>query len=348
MTDTEKHLAAATDAAAYSELKDAHNRVLRLLDKKNKSNEELVGAIYRAAKDAAAGLRVPALPTPKVDKRKKDPEILVCVLADWQLGKTTPTYNSEIAAQRIKLYAEKVLHLLELQRSHHPVREARIYLLGDLIEGELIFPGQEHRIDASLYSQIFNGAEILAGLVRTIASAVEKVKVVAVIGNHGALGGPVRKSYHPETNGDAMLYNVARMLVKDEKRVEWAETFVANERAWYATDYLFGKKTFLWHGDQIKGGAFGYPWYGLGKKLLGYATSIEPGIEYSFAGHFHVPVRVQLNNITHWGAGSPESSNTWAAELLASGGQDPSQWALFVASEGVSAEYLVRLGSGRP
>ena len=54
MTDIEKHLAAATDAAAYSELKDAHNRVLRLLDKKNKSNEELVGAIYRAANDAAA------------------------------------------------------------------------------------------------------------------------------------------------------------------------------------------------------------------------------------------------------------------------------------------------------
>lgn len=329
-------------AQELTDLKAAHVRTLRALEKANASRDELVDAVYRAAKDAAAGMHIRPVPTPRIDKRKADPEVAICILADWQLGKITPAYSSEIAAQRIALYAEKALRLIELQRTHHPVKEARIYLLGDLVEGEEIFPGQSHRIDASLYAQLFNGAEILAGVVRRIASSVEKVRVVGVIGNHGAIGGPVRRSYHPESNADAMLMNVARMLVRDE-RVEWPEVLVSGERAWYAIDEIYGKRWFLFHGDQIKGGAFGFPWYGFGKKLLGWATSVEPFV-YSASGHFHVPVRFQMNAITHWGAGSPESANTFAQEYLASGGQEPSQWLLFQGKEGVTAEYLVRLG----
>jgi hypothetical protein len=142
------------------------------------------------------------------------------------------------------------------------------------------------------------------------------------------MGGPIRRSYHPETNFDAMLYNVARMQVENESRVEWPETFVAGERAWYATDEVLGKRWFLFHGDQVKSASFGIPWYGFNKRLLGWATSVAP-FDYSASGHWHVPVRMQVNGITHWGAGSTESSNTFAQEWLASGGQRPSQWLLF-------------------
>jgi hypothetical protein len=254
----------------------------------------------------------------------------------------TPDYNSDVAAERVARYADKVVKLIELQRSHHPVEEARIYLLGDLLEGEEIFPGQAHRIDASLYSQLFGTAEVLANMVRRIAATVPRVKVVGAIGNHGAMGGPIRRSYHPETNFDAMLYNVARMLLRQESRVDWPETFVAGERAWYATDDVLGKRWFLFHGDQVKSASFGIPWYGYSKRLLGWATSVVP-FDYSASGHWHVPVRMQVNGITHWGAGSTESSNTFAQEWLASGGQRPSQWLLFAGTDGVTSEYCVYL-----
>jgi hypothetical protein len=325
-----------------AELRDALARSLRELDKAKASRAELVDAVYRAAKDAAASMRLPAVPKPPKDRRKDSPEVAICLLADWQLGKTTPEYDSETAVRRVEQYAEKVVRLIELQRTHHPVNEARIYLLGDLLEGEEIFPGQAHRIDASLYQQVFRGAEALAGVVRTVAAAVPNVTVKGAIGNHGAIGGPVRKAYHPESNADAMLYNVARMLVARDKRVDWPETFVAGERAWYATDEVMGHRWFLFHGDQIKGGAFGFPWYGFGKKLLGWATSVAP-FTFSASGHFHVPVRFQMNAITHWGAGSTESANTFAQEYLASGGQKPSQWLLFQNADGITAEYLVTL-----
>jgi len=331
--------------AAEDETRAALRKALLALDKAKASKAELVAAVYQAARDAAATMTVPSVPHRGKQGAKRntdtDAEAAILLMADWQFGKKTPTYSTEVATARLRAYADKVRRLIDYQRKHHPVSEARIYLLGDLLEGELIFPGQAHRIDASLYRQLFDGAGLLAEVVSSVASDVDSVKVVGVIGNHGSIGGQSRRDMHPESNADAMLYNIARLSVKDP-RVDWRETLVSEERAWFAIDEVYGKRWLLWHSDQIKGSAFGYPWYGLGKKLLGYATSVAP-FDYSVAGHWHVPVRVTLNAITHWGSGSPESGNTYAQEFLASGSQQPSQWLIFQGANGPTAEYLVRL-----
>lgn len=327
--------------AAEDETKAALRKALIALDKAKASRSELVAAVYQAAKDAACAATVSAVPAPPRDKRKADPEVAVCLLADWQYGKLTPTYSTEVAAARLRKYTAKVQRLIELQRTHHPVTEARILLMGDLLEGELIFPGQAHRIDASLYRQLFDGAALLAEVVRGIAAVVPKVRVVGCIGNHGAIGGKGRREMHPESNADAMLYNVARLSCTDP-RIDWQETIVTDERAWYATEEVMGRKWLIFHGDQIKGGSFGIPWYGFGKKLLGYYSAVEP-FDYSASGHWHQAVRMTANAITHWGAGSTESGNTYAQEYLASGAQQPSQWLIFQGEHGTTAEYLVRL-----
>jgi len=331
--------AAKTLDEATAELRRTNNKLMRLLEKSKASREEMVQAVYAAAKDAASSIVIPPVPAPK-ERRKGNAEAAVLMLADWQMGKTTPEYDSDIGAKRVRRYAEKVVKLIELHRQSRPVTEAHVFLLGDLLEGEEIFPGQTHRIDASLYVQLFSTAQLLAEVVRTIAASVPRVIVKGAIGNHGALGGPIRRSYHPETNADAMLYNIARLALKDEPRVEWEETLVAGERAWFATDDVLGKRWFLFHGDQVKSASFGIPWYGFNKRLLGWATSVS-AFDYSASGHWHVPVRMNVNGITHWGAGSTESANTFAQEWLASGGQRPSQWLLFAGADGVTAEYCV-------
>lgn len=318
--------------------KQALRKALRDLDRAKVAKDELVQAVYQAAKDAAQAVTIP--PKPPKDSRKADPEVAIALCADWQLGKVTPSYSSDIAAERIRRYGQKVVRLIEYQRAHHPVREARVYLLGDLLEGELIFGGQAHRIDASLYTQLFDGAALLAELVATIASAVERVRVVGVIGNHGALGGMARKEYHPESNADAILYNIARLSTHDP-RIDWQETFVKNERAWVATDEVMGKHWLLAHMDQIKGG-MGYPWYGLGKALQGWYTTLG-AFDFAAGGHWHQAVKVPVNTITYFGAGSTESANTYAQEYLKSGGQAASQTLLFQGANGITAEYQVRL-----
>ena len=322
------------------ELKAAHGRALRALAKREQATGELVEAVFQAARDAALGMNIPKVAAPKPDKRKGEPEHAILLVSDWQWGKITPTYNSEIAAVRVKELGEKVKRLVDIQRTEHPVRELHIYLLGDLVEGEDIFPGQAHLIDSGLYSQMFGAAEALARLVREMLGHFEKVKVVGVIGNHGRLG---RKgTFRPESNADAMMYRIARMAVGEEKRLDWPETFTQGERHWYAVDNVLGKRWFLFHGDQVGGGFAGFPWYGFGKKLSGWRASVAE-FDYSVGAHFHTPTRMYLNGLTHWNGGSIESTNTFAQEQLAAAGE-PCKWLLVQTEKGVTAEYLVRLG----
>lgn len=330
----------AAEAQEDSNLRDALVRALRQLDDAKASRAELVDAVYRAAKDAASTMRVPPVKAPAAAKGKGSPETAILTLADWQVGKRTPSYDSDIAAQRVRLYADLATRLIVENRA--PVDEARIYLLGDLLEGELIFGGQAHRIDASLYRQVFLVAELLAEVVRKVAAVVPKVRVVGVIGNHGELGGLARKEYHPESNADAIAYNVARQHLVNAANVEWVETIATDERAWYATDEVRGRTWFLFHGNQVKSASFGLPFYGFQKRLLGWATSVAP-FEYAVSGHWHQASRLVFNTVTHWGAGSTESGNTFAQEWLASGGQSPSQWLLFQGHRGMAAEHLLRL-----
>jgi hypothetical protein len=330
----------AREEQRTEDVRQALDRTLRQLEKAKASREELVDAVYRAAKDAAQTLVVrPVKPPPA--KGKGRPETAVMIVADWQLGKVTPEYSSEIAATRVRAYAERTAKLI--RRQSVPIEEAVILVAGDLVEGELIFPGQSHRIDASLFRQTFEVGQLLAELVRSTLTVVPSVRVASVIGNHGAIGGPVRRESHPETNADAMAYEVARLLLRDEPRVTWPQPLTRGERHWHEIVEVRGRRWLVWHGDQIKGsGGFGYPWYGLGKRLLGWQTSLG-GFEYSAAGHWHQPVRVTVNTVTHWGAGSTESANTFAQEWLASGGQEPSQWLIFQGDDGITSEWLVRV-----
>ena len=333
------------EADVLEELRRANAELSRQLLKQRIGKQELVDAVYRAAKDASSGLSIKPVPAPPREPRKRESETAIAVLSDWQLAKITASYSSDICEQRIHKYADKVVKLAGIQRADHPVREIHVNLLGDLVEGEMIFPGQSHLIDASLYRQVVvDGPRILTDFLRRMASEFERVTVTGVIGNHGALGGRARREYHPETNADAMLMEISRLLTADEKRIIWAPNSTARERHWYAVDTVGDFGFLLFHGDQVKGGFAGFPWYGFAKKVQGWRMgAVKEPFHYALSGHFHTPVRMQVGPIILWGNGSTESDNTYAAEMLAAQGQ-PSQWLLFCNQRrGVSAEYCVWL-----
>lgn len=329
---------------ALNDVKTTNARLLRQLAEAKVAKEELVAAVYNAAKDGIDSLVLPPIKAPKADSRKKGEEVAVAVLSDWQLAKLTPDYNSDVCEERIELYGEKVLKLTDIQRSDHPVKELRVWLLGDIIEGELIFPGQQYLIDGSLYRQVtVDGPRILGNFLRKMAGAFEKVHVTAVIGNHGALGGRARRDYSPETNGDRMLYRIVQQILANEQRVTWTIPDGGGERNWYAVDDIGGYKTLLFHGDQVRGQS-GLPWYGFHKKVLGWKVGAIPeGFDDAFCGHYHQPTRMTLNTVTVRVNGSTESYNTYAQEQLAAVGF-PSQTLMFVnPGKGVTSEYTIWL-----
>jgi len=339
----------AEEERKVEELKATITRLHKQLDKERDKTANLEAAVVNAVKDAIADIDIPKIDKPNKDTRKKGEEVAVAVLSDWQLGKITKSYNSEIAGGRVVEFAEKVVELTNIQRASHPVRKVHVWALGDLIEGTDIFAGQQWLIDSGLYRQIFkNGATMLANFLRVMLANFDEVHFVGVIGNHGRLGR--FGQHHHEDNGDRFLYETVRLILQDEKRITWDIPEGSDgDRAWFAVDRIGNYSSLLIHGDQIRG-SLGIPFYGVRKKVLGWKAAAMDGQMPDFKdvafGHWHQLYQQEFNGITVRCSGSTESSNHYALENLAAQGK-PTQRLMFVHPEKgwTTVEYpAVRLG----
>lgn len=331
-----------------TELKISYTKLLQEYEKIKTKESHLADAVFRAVKDGLSDYKHVPIPKPPTDRRKGTEEVAVAVIADWQLAKVTPDYNTEVCERRIDQYADKIIHLTEIQRQDHPVRELRIWALGDIVEGELIFPGQSFLVDGGLYRQItVDGPRIMKNFITKMLANFEKVTFVGVIGNHGSIGGRARRDHDPETNADRMLYRIVELMFDGEKRISFNIPDGRGERHWYAIDSIGKYKSLLIHGDQF--GSLS-SFYSFQKKVYGWKIG---GIERKdndgnlidefndvYFGHFHTPTKMTFNTVQCRISGSPESTNTYAIEVLGAVGQ-ASQPLMFVHPEKgiVTAEY---------
>jgi hypothetical protein len=322
----------------------SENRRLAKLAEKNKNvKEEAILAVYEAAYDAFSGFELPPVKAKGIASGKRGaPETAVAVLGDWQLGKITPTYNSDVLAQRMDQYAEKLIEITEIQRTHHSVDNLHVWLLGDIVEGEEIFPGQSHLIDSGLYRQVgINGPEILGNFLRTALENFKHVHVTGVIGNHGAVGGRARKQHDPETNMDRLLYKIVELIFKDEPRITFNIPDGKGERNFYAVDTIGNYSTMLIHGDQMPAPSATYGYY---KKVMGWKDGAIPEhFDDVFMGHYHQQAKMTIGSSILRISGSPESNNTYAQEYFSAMSR-PCQHLMFVHPEnGVTSEYSIWL-----
>jgi len=339
------------DASEYDELakvKSQRDRLGRRLEEVKHKRADYIEAVVEATREAVEDIVIAPVEvwnpnrTYAADKRE---EVAVALLSDLQTGKITPDYNTEVCRERVMRYAKKIVAITEIQRMHHPVNRVVVPLLGDIVEGVDIFPGQQWLIDSTLYRQVFNSTpSILVDFLRYLAAHFETVTVEAVQGNHGRIG---RKGqYGPEDNADKMVYRVVEMLLANEPRVTFNVADPEGERAWYKIMEIGNYKAMLIHGDQIKG-SNGFPWYGLGKKVHGWASGAlgrDVTFDDLYMGHYHQAAAVPLNQRTVWANGAIESYNTFAAETLAAQ-SEPCQWLLFIdpLKGRVTGSYIVQL-----
>jgi|TARA_Y100000114_G_scaffold31946_1_gene27510 hypothetical protein len=348
---TDKQLASLIAEAESDKIKDLKNtneRLLRQIDKLKDKKADLIEAVYQGARDGMSTLTLPKISKTTIpNKKTKDTEICVPLLSDIQLAKRTPDYDSKIAEKRVIEYANRIVKLTKIQRQSHNVNKCVVLALGDIVEGELIFPGQSHLIDSSLYRQVtVDGPRILYAFFTTLLQEFDEVECYWVIGNHGALGGRSRRDYNPETNADRMLGKILDTMFANEKRIKFHIPEGVDQHWYTVADLGVKAKFFCFHGDNIRG-SMGLPFYGYNKKILGWKALASQGLMENFThavcGHYHTPTSLYINDVRVWVNGSTESYNSYAQEQLASMGR-PSQFCLFVKpSKGVTAEYLVNL-----
>ena len=159
-------------------LRTSNRQLARQLSQQRHRVDELVYAVESAVENAINSIVIPKVPKPHQNSRLRkldsgDEEKAIILVSDLQLGKVTPSYSSEICEQRMHIYADKIESIVNIQRADHPIKELRIYALGDLVEGEMIFATQAYQIDAGLYEQVMiDGPRILCDFVckrRTVA-----------------------------------------------------------------------------------------------------------------------------------------------------------------------------------
>lgn len=326
-------------------LRSENKRLAKLVHKNKSSQKENYIGAYQAAFDTFSGFEFPKIKQPNLKSHKgKTPEVAVAVFADWQLGKVTPDYNSDVLEKRIEIYTEKLLEITEIQRMDHNVDELRVWLLGDIVEGEEIFAGQSHLIDSGLYRQVgVNGPRILSKFFATALENFKKVQVTGIIGNHGAVGGKARKSHDPETNMDRLLYKIMELMFDKEERISFNIPDGKGERNWYAVDNVGNYSCLLIHGDQLPAPT---SYYGYFKKIMGWKDGAIPEhFDDVFMGHYHQQFKMTIGSTILRLSGSPESYNTYAQEFFSSMSR-PCQHLMYIHPEhGVTSEYSIWLDS---
>ena len=222
LADDLENLKKETDPQ-IAELRKALLNTQKELAKAKQKTDELVDATFKGAYEAmlAMGGVNPVTP-PAPDKRKAKAEVALVHSTDWQGSKVTTSYNSKVMRERVMKFAEKIVHLTEIQRAHHPVKECVVMFGGDMVEGLFNYPAQLWQIDNSLFGQFVTVSKLEVDFVRYLLANFEKVTVVATSGNHGRIGSK-RDEVPREDNIDRMTYEMSRQLLANEKNLTWED-----------------------------------------------------------------------------------------------------------------------------
>lgn len=189
--------------------KDAYNRIAAAISKMRREFE-------------------PVNPQDWGQKQQFD-ETEVVVLSDLHFGKKVViegqvTFDKTIAEQRFKAIMSGMRHLNESYiRPNHSIDELVILLLGDCVDGELIYEGQVYDQDLPLLDQlIFSSQLIKQELINPASQMFGTVRIVAVPGNHGEIRNE-RKEHmmHPRTNFDTILAVMLQIGCQDLKNVSF-------------------------------------------------------------------------------------------------------------------------------
>ena len=326
----------------HAELQATLRRTQRQLAEAKRRSADLVAAIYEGARDAALIVGKPApVKAPAKDRRRGHPEEALVHFSDWQLGKRTESYDTDVCIERVRYVVDKVRRITDLQRKDHPIPRVTVMFGGDHIEGNNIFPGQAYEVDSTSYAQLMAASSLMAEVVLSLLEDFDHVTVKTVPGNHGRLG---RRGEMPRhDNMDNIAYAIARSHLANQKRLTWDENL-----RWWDHVQIGNYKAILVHGDQVRGwGGGSTPINGLVKKATSWAAGGGPKVEWSdiYIGHYHqnivatLPSGGQLRMVP-----STESDSEYAAEQMAAAGR-PGQRLLFVHPEKaiVTGEYMVWL-----
>lgn len=324
----EEAVAERSPDEVIAELRASNQRLYKQKMAALEKRDELIDAVYRGAYDAFTLSPKHLVPAPKRDTRPKSDQVALWHTTDWQMAKVTESYDSDVCRARVGRYIDMCEQLTEVERADHPVRHGVVLMTGDMLEGVNIFPGQAFELDANLFEQIFQTAELQEQVVSRALQVYESVDVVCEWGNHGRIG---RKSdgFKPSDNIDRIIYEIVKRRFVNEPRIG---KFQVSEK-FYQHFTIGNYSAIAIHGDEIKSFGGNTPSYGILRKSNAWASGVVEPFQDVYMGHYHQNMVLSMaNGGSVYMTGAVESDNEFAREFVAAC-QKPSQRLNFIHPE---------------
>ena len=198
-------------------------------------NRQWKGKVVRI-QDAKANYQLDALKEEIKNHKRKKVEVLYgegvfnVVLADWQMGKPEGG-GSEATAQRVLDGIQAVVsRVAELKRLKRPLGTLQIIWTGDSVEGCLgHYEMQTFGIDLDRRAQVNAARTLLLESIRQWSPHFEKVRLIAVGGNHGENRSSNGKAFTTLADNDdlAVIDQVKDALAFNPETYGHVETIIA-------------------------------------------------------------------------------------------------------------------------
>ncbi len=198
-------------------------------------------------------------------------------------------FNWGIMEREFDTLFRGVTSISKRQMELAPIRKLHIFMLGDMVEGWNIFPGQPQNIDQDVLNQTYKLEDALARFICQLLTVFQEIEVSCVVGNHGRVG---KKGENPHwVSWDMVLYRNLEKSLSNYPQV----TFNI-PTAWYYIKEVNGWRFYLQHGDDVKGWG-GIPFYGIDrdqKNSRELLETIDERFDYIEMGHLHTPAMLPL------------------------------------------------------
>lgn len=195
---------------------------------------------------------------------------------DSSTGKKEVTYNMSIFEKELSNLCGSVFQIHEILTNAYKLRELTIFLLGDIVTNDRIFPEQTFEIEKVVGLQIWDGISYLTKFINNMLKIYEKITVVGVVGNHGR-SNPTHYNEPVENNFEFFIYKTLQRQFDKSKRV----TIIVPETRRYIHP-VCGWRHLIEHGDSMRGSTPNI----IEKQIKDLKLNIG-GFDVLHFGHFH-------------------------------------------------------------
>ncbi len=288
--------------------------------------------------------KIPAIMPVKVKLRtyvpppsqENDPEEMVLVLGDLQIGHKTKSYNVGVFHERLWRLRDSVLNIVHHHRMMRPINKLHIIKVGDDIQGEEI----GHKVDLDSLEEVVldqmwkTAIPEPAEFGLSLANEFEHVEFHGVPGNHGAID----KFHAKKTNWDNMINKSLELAFKLQPRILCS--FEYDE--FYQIVDVMGHKFFVFHGGEINSTYQGTPYYAVIRRVASWYVSLGP-FYAAILGHYYHSFYIPHNRVGILGNGAFPTDDAWAIKKLGVASV-PEQWVFGVHPKyGMTWRYPLNL-----